>query len=346
MMRFLGRATVVSALAMLAACDNSAPPQATSESGSQQKTDPMAAPPDVAAAPADAIKTPSGLAYKILTKGTGTEHPNPTDQVSVHYSGWTPDGKLFDSSYKRNKPTSFALNQVIPGWTEGVALMVQGDKARFWIPANLAYGEQTAPGGPPAGNLVFDVELLSITKGRPPRKRPPVATASAPDPTAASNSSAVSSSSAPIPSSSAPIASSSTSASASAVASAGPAQPAVPIDVSGPPATAKRTPSGLAFRVLEKGKGTRHPKATDTVQVHYSGWTTDGKMFDSSVVRGEPAEFPLDGVIKGWTEGVQLMVEGEKTRFWIPANLAYGDKPRRGAPAGMLVFDIELIKIR
>ena len=76
--------------------------------------------------------------------------------------------------------------------------------------------------------------------------------------------------------------------------------------------------------------------------VHYSGWTTDGKMFDSSVTRGQPATFPLDGVIGGWTEGVQLMVEGEKARFWIPEKLAY--KGER-APYGMLVFDIELIKI-
>jgi len=98
--------------------------------------------------------------------------------------------------------------------------------------------------------------------------------------------------------------------------------------------------------VLEKGKGTRHPSATDTVQVHYSGWTTDGKMFDSSVARGEPIAFPLSNVIKGWTEGVQLMVEGEKTRFWIPAELAYGSNPRPGAPSGMLVFDIELLAIK
>ena len=80
------------------------------------------------------------------------------------------------------------------------------------------------------------------------------------------------------------------------------------------------------------------------VQVHYTGWTTDGKMFDSSVVRGQPAEFALDGVIPGWTEGLQLMFEGEKTRFWIPAALAYGEKPaNRFTPAGDLVYDIELL---
>ena len=115
-----------------------------------------------------------------------------------------------------------------------------------------------------------------------------------------------------------------------------------PPDVKAPPADAKKTASGLAYKVLTPGKGTKHPTATDSVTVHYTGWTTDGKMFDSSVTRKEPATFPLNRVIAGWTEGVQLMVEGEKTRFWIPEAMAYrGQRP----PFGMLVFDVELIKI-
>jgi len=116
-----------------------------------------------------------------------------------------------------------------------------------------------------------------------------------------------------------------------------------PSDVKAPPSDAKTTKSGLAYRVLTPGKGKRHPSAQNQVTVHYSGWTTDGKMFDSSVSRGEPATFPLDQVIAGWTEGVQLMVEGEKARFWIPEPLAYRG---RRAPYGMLVFDIELIRIQ
>jgi peptidylprolyl isomerase len=117
-----------------------------------------------------------------------------------------------------------------------------------------------------------------------------------------------------------------------------------PPDVSAPPADALKTKSGLAYKVLQTGKGTTHPTAESTVTVHYSGWTTDGKMFDSSVVRGQPSSFPLNRVITGWTEGVQLMVEGEKTRFWIPEELAY--KGREGRPKGMLVFDVELISIQ
>ena len=98
--------------------------------------------------------------------------------------------------------------------------------------------------------------------------------------------------------------------------------------------------------MLTKGTGTTHPKATDQVKVHYSGWTTDGKLFDSSVMRNEPIVFPLNEVIPGWTEGVQLMVEGEKRRLWIPAKLAYGENPPPGAPAGTLVFDVELLANR
>jgi FKBP-type peptidyl-prolyl cis-trans isomerase len=121
----------------------------------------------------------------------------------------------------------------------------------------------------------------------------------------------------------------------------------VPEDVDAPPVGAKRTPSGLAYRFLKRGKGKDRPSASSTVEVHYSGWTPDGKLFDSSVRRGQPTSFPLNGVIKGWTEGVQLMAVGDKARFWIPSGLAYGDSPSRpGTPAGPLVFDIELLSIR
>ena len=121
-------------------------------------------------------------------------------------------------------------------------------------------------------------------------------------------------------------------------------KPKTPEDVAAPPADAKTTESGLAYKVLRAGTGTDHPRRSSTVTVHYSGWTTDGRMFDSSVMRGTPSTFPLDGVIKGWTEGVQLMVPGEKTRFWIPARLAYPND--RTKPQGMLVFDIELVGIK
>jgi FKBP-type peptidyl-prolyl cis-trans isomerase len=241
------------------------------------------APQDVAAPPADAEKTATGLASKVIRKGTGNEKPTTRELVVVHYSGWTTDGKLFDSSVAKGTPLTLSVGSFIKGFSEGLQLMTAGEKRRLWIPQELAYRGQP---GRPAGMLVFDVEILEIL----------------PDPYAA------------------------------------------PPDVSGPPSDAKRSPSGLAYKVIREGKGSGSPRSDSRVTVHYTGWTTDGKMFDSSWKSGRPATFGLNEVIKGWTEGVQLMKEGEKTRFWIPQRLAYEGKA--GAPAGMLVFDIELISYK
>lgn len=106
------------------------------------------------------------------------------------------------------------------------------------------------------------------------------------------------------------------------------------------------TPSGLKHEILRAGEG-RSPKATDTVTVHYAGWTTDGKLFDSSYARGSTATFPLGRVISGWTEGLQLMREGGASRFVIPAALAYGSRgaPPKIGPNATLVFQVELIRI-
>jgi peptidylprolyl isomerase len=270
-----------------AAAPEASVPAASAASAASAEPSGIPAPDDVAAPPADAMKTASGLASKVLIPGTGKDHPQPTDKVKVHYTGWTKAGQMFDSSVQRGEPITFPLNGVIPGWTEGLQLMVAGEKRRLWIPAALAYGERPRMGAP-AGDLVFDVQLIEII--------------------------------------------------------AAPKPPPVPEDVHAVPPSAKRTASGLAYRVLVPGTGKDHPTATNNVVVQYTGWTTDGKMFDSSVVRGQPARFNLSAVIKGWTEGVQLMTKGEKARFWIPGNLAYGDKPTRpGAPSGTLVFDIELV---
>jgi FKBP-type peptidyl-prolyl cis-trans isomerase len=239
------------------------------------------APPDVAAPPADAARTQSGLASRVIKAGTGKAHPGRTDLVTVNYTGWTTDGKMFDSSVTRGEPAKFPLDKVIAGWTEGVQLMVTGETRRLWIPEPLAYQGKRDP----KGLLVFDVELISFVS-----------------------------------------------------------PPQAPADVKAPPSDAKKTASGLAYKVQKPGTGSKHPTSKSEVTVHYTGWTTNGQMFDSSVTSGQPATFPLDRVIAGWTEGVQLMVEGEKTRFWIPENLAY--QGQRGMPAGMLVFDVELIKIK
>jgi peptidylprolyl isomerase len=242
----------------------------------------LAAPSDVAAPPPDAEKTASGLVSKVIKPGAAAEKPAATDYVTVHYTGWSADGKMFDSSRPRGTPSMFPLEKSLAGWRECVQLMTVGETRRCWVPQNLAYRGQA---NRPAGTVVFDIELIET------RTNPRTA----------------------------------------------------PTDVKEPPADVMKTASGLAYRVLKRGIGARRPLPQERVTVHYTGWTTDGKMFDSSVSRGSPTTFRLDGVIAGWTEGVGLMVEGEQTRFWIPQDLAY--KGEAGGPRGMLVFDVELIRI-
>lgn len=110
------------------------------------------------------ITTESGLQYKVLQAGTGTVHPGPSDQVKVHYHGTLTDGTVFDSSVARGQPISFGLNQVIKGWTEGLQLMVVGEKTRLFIPSDLGYGNRAAGAIPPGSVLIFDVELLGINE--------------------------------------------------------------------------------------------------------------------------------------------------------------------------------------
>jgi len=109
----------------------------------------------------------------------------------------------------------------------------------------------------------------------------------------------------------------------------------------------KTTASGLKYQVLKQGTGTASPKATDTVKVHYHGTLLDGTVFDSSVERGQPISFPLNGVIPGWTEGLQLMKVGDKFKFEIPPNLAYGPSSPspKIPPNSTLVFEVELLGI-
>lgn len=265
--------------ASAAACEDGCRPNADPDSVAVPGDIP--APDDVAAAPADAARTPSGLASKVLKPGDGTTHPGAASRVRVHYTGWTTDGRMFDSSVARGEPIVFGLTDVIKGWTEGVQLMVEGEKRRLWIPSELAY--DNAPGAP-QGMLVFDIELIDIVEAPP-----------------------------------------------------------APADVAAPPADAGRAPSGLAFKVLAPGTGTSRPDNDDRVTIHYTGWTTDGRLFDSTHMRGEPATIPIADAVSGFRQGVQLMVEGEKRRLWIPESLAYKGQP--GAPRGMLVFDVELLKI-
>jgi peptidylprolyl isomerase len=110
----------------------------------------------------DVVETTSGLQYQVLQQGGGTEHPSASSKVKVHYHGSLLDGTVFDSSVERGEPISFGLNQVIRGWTEGVQLMVVGDKFKFYIPSELGYGNRSAGQIVPGSLLIFEVELLEI----------------------------------------------------------------------------------------------------------------------------------------------------------------------------------------
>jgi peptidylprolyl isomerase len=367
----------------------------------------LPAPPDVAAPPFDAVRTSSGLASKVLAAGTGTEHPGQNDSVKVNYTGWTTNGKMFDSTVsplqpgRKPEPANLSLGRVIPGWTEGMQLMVVGEKRRLWIPEELAYKGRP---GAPSGMLVFDIELLDITPGpkapddvaEPPADAQKTADGLAskvmqkgtgsvhPHPNDAVHVNYSvwqrdgklldSSKDKPawrpvtgvsqgwteglqlmvvgekrtlwLPSALAPSGRPGSTATDVTIVLElleilqGPKTPA---DVKGPPRDAIFEADGLATKVLAKGTGTVHPTRSSSVTVQYAGWTTDGKMFDSSYSRGTPASFGVGSVIAGWTEALQLMVEGEKRRMWIPEQLAYKGQPQR--PQGMLVFDVELQKI-
>ncbi|NND77824.1 MAG: FKBP-type peptidyl-prolyl cis-trans isomerase [Flavobacteriales bacterium] len=246
-------------------------------------------------------ETASGLQYEVIEASEG-EKPLATDEVTVHYTGTLLDGTKFDSSVDRGEPTTFPLNRVIPGWTEGVQLMSEGSKFRFYIPSELAYGERGAGADiGPNSTLIFDVELLKIMKKEPPMPSK-MGPSEAPDFTS--------------------------------------------FEENGARADVETTDSGLQYRVIVAADGAK-PNATDEVTVHYTGMLTDGTKFDSSLDRGQPATFPLNRVIKGWTEGVALMSPGAIYRFYIPSSLGYGAQGAgdRIPPNSTLIFDVELLKI-
>ena len=234
---------------------------------------------------ADAVKTDSGLVYKITAPGRGSVHPTVNDLVKVVTLFWTKESVESKPSSMSTPTQPILMGAIIaPGLREALALMTTGQRMRLWLPEKLAFA---GAAGKPKGPLMVDVMLLDII-----------------------------------------------------------APPATPSDVAAAPADAQKTKTGLAYKILKPGTGTVHPKSNSTVTVHYTGWTTDGKIIDSSVIKGQPLNISLDGeVIKGWSEGLRLMVVGESRRFWIPGRLAYDGSDLKDVPRGMLVFDIELIAI-
>jgi len=245
--------------------------------------------------------TASGLQFLVLEEGpTSGAAPKEADLVDVDYVGTKLDGVEFDSTRSQGAAARFPLSAVADSWTgEAVKLMTVGDRYRFFVPANLAFGDRGTPDGVIGPNeaLIYDVALLNVTN-------------------AGSNLEA-----------------------ANNFLAANKSKDGV-----------TTTGSGLQYKVLEEGKSDgKSPSDVDAVKVHYEGTLLNGTVFDSSYARGEPIEFPLTGVIPGWIEGLQLMKEGAKFRFFIPPDLAYGATPRPGGPIGpneALIFEVELIEVK
>jgi peptidylprolyl isomerase len=229
-------------------------------------------------APADAVRSSSGLASQVLREGSG-ESPDANVWVMMFYTGWSPAGFKFDSNVG-GQPVQVSLEKVSPGWQEGLRLMAVGEKRRLWIPARLA---PPTPNAGPAGDVIFDVELLAVFR-----------------------------------------------------------VPSPPPGLLQPPADAGRTAFGAFTKVLDKGEGAQAVTGVG-VLVHYTVWTEDGKVLDSTVPRQRPTLFMWDKVMPAFADALQQMTVGEKRLIWIPAAVAGGQWP--GSPRGALTFEAQVVQI-
>lgn len=230
----------------------------------------------------------SGLEYIVMQDGDGPPLKRGM-LVKMHYTGFFEDYTVFDSSYERAAPVSLIIGQgmVIPGLEESLLYLKVGDKARVWVPYQLAYGEKGRDPIPARSDLIFDIHITEAEMINLPALE------------AVNEEDIIT------------------------------------------------TESGLRFALLEEGRGAL-PKAGQLIKVHYSGFLSDGTLFDSSEQRGEPVRFVLGAgqLIPGLEEGFALMRAGSRAQLIVPPELAYGDKGRGPVPPGeTLTFDVKLIAI-
>jgi len=273
------------------------------------------------------VVLPSGLQYEVLHRGPaeGARPESKSDSCTCHYTGKLIDGSVFDSSVQRGSPATFSPSGVIGGWTEALMLMRPGDKWMLSIPSDLAYGDRGSGAKIPGGAaLVFDLELIAVKAASwkdwiTPQigllacfflyKLYSMLGGGGASPETKNFSEKF-------------LAENTLKEGVTTLA------------------------SGLQYKVLRAGGGDKHPLPNSPCECHYEGRCAKdyptGKKFDSSYDRGSPTTFAPNQVIKGWTEAMQLMVEGDKWEMTIPSNLAYGDS---GRVPGCLVFTMEILKI-
>jgi FKBP-type peptidyl-prolyl cis-trans isomerase len=348
----------------------------------------------------DMQTTASGLQYGVLQKGRAEPAPTATDMVEVHYTGWLTNGTKFDSSHDRGQTATFAVRDVIKGWTEGLQLMTPGARYKLVIPPSLGYGAQETGSIPANSTLVFDVELLKVialpkfvaARAEAQKSLPcgfkfevlaPGTGAKAEANEAVAYRYAIFDADGKLLDCSQMRNDNLLSGTKATLAfpflkelvDEMEAGCSVRVEVPGgtvrsfagdtvwvlelagvhklpkfrklDEAKTVTTQSGLKYEVIEPGAGDP-PKASSTVAALYTGWLLDGTMFDSAHARGMPSEFALTRVIKGWTEGLQLMQPGGKFLFEIPPELAYGSRgsPPRIGPNETLVFLVELVAVK
>ncbi|HEY9142670.1 MAG TPA: FKBP-type peptidyl-prolyl cis-trans isomerase [Arenimonas sp.] len=245
---------------------------------------PLPAPSPLDAPPKDAIETATGIHYKVLKPAPAPVTHTRGDFIEFTVSVWSADGETRINGQQAGKILTSMRRLVTeqPAMVRVIKSTPIGETRRWWVDA-----ERMKPGYPGMPDLphVFD---LTVHGEKDPTRAPP--------------------------------------------------------DVAAPPADAIRTASGLAYKVIERGnRAPGHPSALDHVRVHYTGWTTAGQVFDSSLHKDKPATFPLQNLIAGWREGILLMQRGDSFRFWIPGHLAYDNVPGSQGPKGMLVFDVTLL---
>jgi FKBP-type peptidyl-prolyl cis-trans isomerase len=254
----------------------------------------IVAPPDVFSPPAEAQKTPSGLATKILKSGAGNEHPQDNDCVKIVFQAWRRDGAVFSTSGSSHEPITQCLRAAMPGIAEALKLMAVEEKRRIWLPADLTLAPVHQHGIKhlidavlPKVDLTFDIQLVEILRAPP----------TPPDQQPAEGS--------------------------------------------------LKMPSGVFMQILKPGSGSRHPSVTSWLTVDYTGWTSDGWLFESTVMVNQPRLLLFGMTLPAWQECLPDMVTGEKVRLWIPGAQASGENSRSKSPSdGDLIYDLELLEIK